>query len=87
MEWDGLLMAGKFIYLDQPERYIWKYSPQHLLMDAPLPSPSVVAVAAIPAPHLPASVTLVFSDNGYKQQRLELSLLVLGPRQNYRDAV
>ena len=79
-------MAGIFIYLDKPERFIWRYSP-YLLMDVPLPFPSVIAVAAIPAPHPPVFVTLVFFDNDYKQQRLELSLLFLGPRQNYRDAV
>ena len=79
-------MAGIFIYLDKPKCCIWNCSP-YLPMDAPLPSPSAIAVAAVPASHPPASVILVSFDNGYKQQRLKLSLLVLGPRQNYRDAV
>ena len=79
-------MAGILIYLDKPERSIWEYAP-YLLVGAPPPSPSAIAVVAIPAPHPPVSATPVFAGNGYKQQRLELSLLVLGPRQNYRDAV
>ena len=59
----------------------------YLPMDAPPPSLSAVAVAAAHALHLPAVAPLESSDNDCIQPRSIPSWLVLGLRQNYRDAV